>query len=133
MRVCVVNFDAEHAVEVRGGDGDGTAGVEHRVGDEFADEHGSVSAQVGSARSGQKFNDRLAGLSGGIGRGGEGKVRAFPDAGHRLARGLAELTSSNTDDARGNDRRVRVFVPWKAMILGSVVLTIVVNLVLLIT
>jgi hypothetical protein len=60
-------------------------------------------------------------------------LRALPDAGHRLARGLAELTSSNTDDARGNDRRVRVLVPWKAMISGSVVLTIVVNPVLRIT
>jgi hypothetical protein len=56
-------------------------------------------------------------------------LRAFLDAGHRLARGIAELTSSNTDDARANDRRVRVFVPWKAMIPGSVVLAIVVNLV----
>jgi hypothetical protein len=60
-------------------------------------------------------------------------LRAFPNAGDRVARGLAELTSPNADDARGQDRRVRVFVPWRAMIIGSVILTIVVNLVLRIT
>jgi hypothetical protein len=57
-------------------------------------------------------------------------LRAFPDAGHCVARKLAKLTSSNADDARRNYRRVRVYVPWKAMILGSVILTIVVNLML---
>ncbi len=56
-------------------------------------------------------------------------LRAFPDAGHRVARGLARFASPNIDDARGQDRRVRVFVPWKAMILASVVLTVLVNLV----
>jgi hypothetical protein len=60
-------------------------------------------------------------------------LRVFPEAGNRVARSLAELTAPNTDNGRGNDRRVRVFAPWKAMILGSVVLTIVVNLVLWIT
>ena len=57
-------------------------------------------------------------------------LRAFPDAGHRVARSLAKLTSPNDDDARTNDRRPGVFIPWKAMILGSVILTIVVNLML---
>jgi hypothetical protein len=57
-------------------------------------------------------------------------LRAFPDAGHRVARGLARLASPDVDDARGQGRRVRLFVPWKAMILASVVLTILVNLVL---
>ena len=32
--------------------------------------------------------------------------------------------------ARTNDRRVRVFIPWKAMVLGSLILTLVVNIVL---
>jgi hypothetical protein len=56
-------------------------------------------------------------------------LRAFPDAGRRVARGLAELTSPDYDDERERDRRLRVFVSWKAMIVGSVILTIVVNLV----
>jgi hypothetical protein len=56
--------------------------------------------------------------------------RAFPDAGRRVARGLAELTSPDYDGGHERDRRLRVFVPWKAMIVGSVILTIVVNLVL---
>jgi hypothetical protein len=57
-------------------------------------------------------------------------LRAFPDAGRRAARGLAELTSPDYDGGHERDRRLRVFVPWKAMIVGSVILTIVVNLVL---
>jgi hypothetical protein len=60
-------------------------------------------------------------------------LRAFPDAGHRVARNLAKLTSPKVEDARGNDCRVRVFMPWKAMILGSLILTIVINLMLWIT
>jgi len=57
-------------------------------------------------------------------------LRAFPDAGHRVARSFTTFTSPSADDARTNDRRVRLFIPWKAMILGSVILTIVVNVVL---
>jgi hypothetical protein len=57
-------------------------------------------------------------------------LRAFPDVGHRLARSLSTFTSPSADDARSNDRRVRVFIPWKAMLLGSLILTIVVNVVL---
>jgi hypothetical protein len=57
-------------------------------------------------------------------------LRAFPDAGRRAARGLAELTSPDYDGGHERDRRLRVFVPWKAMIVGSVILTIVVKLVL---
>lgn len=34
------------------------------------------------------------------------------------------------DPARTSDRRVRVWAPWKAMLVGSLVLTILVNLVL---
>jgi hypothetical protein len=43
---------------------------------------------------------------------------------------LAELTSPDYDGGHERDRRLRVFVPWKAMIVGSVILTIVVSLVL---
>ena len=57
-------------------------------------------------------------------------LRAFPDAGRRVARGLAELTSPDYDGGHERDRRLRIFVPWKAMIVGFVILTIVVNLVL---
>ena len=57
-------------------------------------------------------------------------LRIFPGAGRRVAREVNKLTFPTTDDTRESDRRVRVWVPWKAMILGSVVLTIVVNLML---
>jgi hypothetical protein len=57
-------------------------------------------------------------------------LRAFPAAGQRVARRLATLTSPIADGARTNDRHVRVFTPWKAMILGSLILTIVVSIVL---
>ena len=40
-------------------------------------------------------------------------LRAFPDAGRRVARGLAELTSRDYDGGHERDRRLRVFVPWK--------------------
>ena len=56
-------------------------------------------------------------------------LRAFPGAAHRLARSLTSFMSSPADDPT-SDRRVRVFVPWKAMLIGSLILTIVVNLVL---
>ena len=57
-------------------------------------------------------------------------LRAFPHARQRLAQSLAKLTSPTAGDPRTNDGRVRVFIPWKAMILASVILTIVVNVVL---
>lgn len=57
-------------------------------------------------------------------------LRAFPDTGRRVARGLAELTSPDYDGAPKRDRQLRVFVPWKAMIVASVILTNVVNLML---
>lgn len=57
-------------------------------------------------------------------------LRAFPDAGRRVTRGVAELTSPDYHGRHERDRRLRVFVPWQAMIVGSVILTIVVNLVL---
>jgi hypothetical protein len=56
-------------------------------------------------------------------------LRAFPDAGRRAARSL-EATIWHATDPRQDDRRVRVVVPWKAMVVCSLVLTIVLNVVL---
>ena len=56
-------------------------------------------------------------------------LRVFPELGDRLARGLAGLTRPSADERGAKGRRIQVYVPWKAMILVSVVLTIVVNLV----
>lgn len=44
-------------------------------------------------------------------------VRSFPNAPRRM--------TERVDDRR----RVQVFFPWKAMLLGSIVLTVIVNLV----
>lgn len=57
-------------------------------------------------------------------------LRAFPGAGPSAARGLAAAAPPDIDDRAEHDRSFRVFVPWKAMIVGSVLLTIVVNVVL---
>ena len=59
-------------------------------------------------------------------------VRAFPGTARRVARSLTTFTLPE-QDAPTNERRVRVFAPWKAMLLGSLILTIVVNVVLWIT
>ncbi len=56
-------------------------------------------------------------------------LRAFPGTARRLARSLTTVASS-AQEHPPNDRHVRVFVPWKAMVVGSLILTIVVNLVL---
>jgi glycerol uptake facilitator-like aquaporin len=58
-------------------------------------------------------------------------LRAFPDTSRRVAREVTRRTWP-AEDTRTSDRRVRVWVPWKAMILGSVILTIVVNLMLVV-
>ena len=57
-------------------------------------------------------------------------LRVFPGLGDRIARRLERLATREPGDAPEDERRVRVFFPWKAMIVGSVVLTILVNLVL---
>ena len=54
-------------------------------------------------------------------------LRLFPDAGRRIARGMTTLPSAG-EKPPGD--RVRLWTPWKAMILGSVILTIVLNLAL---
>lgn len=57
-------------------------------------------------------------------------LRAFPDASRRVASRVTKRTAPTADETPTSDRRVGVWMPWKAMILGSVILTIVVNLVL---
>ena len=55
-------------------------------------------------------------------------LRVFPESGHRAARWLAEHTSSGPSDTRAGEPRVRLFVPWKAMIVVSIILTVLLNL-----
>ena len=55
-------------------------------------------------------------------------VRVFPDASRRIARGMTRPPRPTPEGTRTSDRRV--WVPWKAMIVGSVMLTIIVNLAL---
>ena len=54
----------------------------------------------------------------------------FPGLGDRIAQSFERLATRAPVDAGKDERRVRVFVPWKAMVIASVVLTILVNLVL---
>lgn len=53
-------------------------------------------------------------------------LRMFPGAGDRAARRLDRAPAARDDDGR----RVRVWFPWKGMLIASVVLTIVLNLAL---
>lgn len=55
-------------------------------------------------------------------------VRAFPGATDRGLRRLDGWAESQSQVQR-SDRRVRVYFPWKSMLLASLVLTIVVNVV----
>jgi len=57
-------------------------------------------------------------------------LRLFPDAGRRLARGMTQPSLPSAGESRPSNQRVRLWAPWKAMILGSVILTLVLNLVL---
>ena len=62
----------------------------------------------------------------------------FLNVGLRMFRGTGRSATAPVDDrewlgvdpTRTNDRRVKVWAPWKAMLVGSLMLTIVVNLVL---
>ena len=53
-------------------------------------------------------------------------ARLFPDAGRRIARRIDQSTWGRDP----SDPRIRVWAPWKAVLLASVLLTIVLNLVL---
>ena len=52
----------------------------------------------------------------------------FPGASQRLRQALSRLGERSA--SQPGDNGVRVFFPWKAMLIGSLVLTIVINLVL---
>ncbi|MET0662236.1 MAG: hypothetical protein ABWZ42_03800 [Ilumatobacteraceae bacterium] len=60
-------------------------------------------------------------------------LRVFPGASRRIARDMTKLMSPTAEETRSSNRAVRVWMPWKAMILGSVILTIVLNLAFWIT
>jgi hypothetical protein len=55
-------------------------------------------------------------------------LRVFPDAGDRAARRLEDVAGPDGD--RGSGARTRVYVPWKAMIVVSLLATLVLNVVL---
>jgi hypothetical protein len=57
-------------------------------------------------------------------------LRLFPGAGQRLLRAFARLTWPHRYGTDGTDGRVRVVVPWKTMIVASVLLTVAINLIL---
>jgi hypothetical protein len=57
-------------------------------------------------------------------------LRMFPQAGDRAARKIAEMAAPRDDDPTRRQDRVRVYAPWKAMLIGSLVLTILLNVVL---
>ena len=56
-------------------------------------------------------------------------LRAIPEAAHRLARSFTTLTSRNAEARNKRQARPRLH-PRKAMVLGSLTLTLVVNIVL---
>ena len=55
-------------------------------------------------------------------------LRMFPNAGRRMGGKLEEMATREPDP---DQPRVRVFFPWKAMLIGSLLLTVVLNLVLI--
>jgi uncharacterized membrane protein YoaK (UPF0700 family) len=55
-------------------------------------------------------------------------LRMFPNAGDRMARGIENMAARREDP--DDDRNVRVIVPWKAMVIGSIVLTILLNVII---
>ena len=55
---------------------------------------------------------------------------AFPDIGRWIARRIEGSWQRHAADPRADDGRVRVIVPWKAMIIASVVLTVALNIAL---
>jgi hypothetical protein len=55
----------------------------------------------------------------------------FPGAGRRVADGFGRLAENADRGPDGSGSHVRVIVPWKAMLIGSIVLTIALNLLFL--
>ena len=60
-------------------------------------------------------------------------LRLFPGTARRLHERVARMAERSASDTRVEPNRthVRVIVPWKAMLIGSLLLTLAVNLVLL--
>ena len=58
-------------------------------------------------------------------------LRLFPGAGDRAARRLEDLAAGAGRPDGG--RRVSVWIPWKGMLIASVALTVLLNLVFLVT
>ena len=54
-------------------------------------------------------------------------LRVVPGASARLGRSLEDLTTREPPDAPASGRRVHVVFPWKAMLLASLVLTLLLN------
>jgi hypothetical protein len=57
-------------------------------------------------------------------------LRLFPGAARRLGDALTRTAERPTDD-QPDRSTVRVFFPWKAMLIGSLLLTLLINAVLL--
>ena len=57
----------------------------------------------------------------------------FPGAGRRVADGFGRLADDADRRAERGDSHVHVIVPWKAMLIGSIVLTVVLNMLLLLS
>ena len=55
-------------------------------------------------------------------------LRVFPELGPRIARWFAAITASDTPHRTARSSRVRVFFPWKAMIVVSIILTVLLSL-----
>ena len=55
-------------------------------------------------------------------------LRVVPELGPRIARWFAAITASDTPDRTARSSRVRVFFPWKAMIVVSIILTVLLSL-----
>ena len=60
-------------------------------------------------------------------------LRAFPGAGDRAARRMDEWAAPRVEDrfdSRTPQPRVKVLFPWKAMLIGSLILTVLLNVIL---
>jgi hypothetical protein len=57
----------------------------------------------------------------------------FPGAGRRVADGFGRVANDADRRSARGDSHVHVIVPWKAMLIGSIVLTVVLNVLLLLS
>jgi hypothetical protein len=55
----------------------------------------------------------------------------FPGAARRMGDAVTRLVDRSADQAPDEPGRVRFYFPWKAMLIGSIALTIAINVVLL--